>query len=167
MQAIEFEMKRAEVREAERVDREAELTAELDAAKVQYCAIFVVVWVLCIVLVLCVVSMRNLLFAFVVACNEDSMQNNCTFVLSVFVFILELRYISAQQVDIGTYPAVLEKVRRKREKEGAKHAALIRKQDKLLFVGFYILLNLAEDLSVEKKMVKKQLIPSLATTLGM
>ena len=42
---------------------------------------------------------------------------------------------------------------------------MIRKQDKLLFVSLYILLNLAEDLGVERKMVRKQLIPSLAFTL--
>lgn len=67
---------------------------------------------------------------------------------------------------MSTYPAVLDKVRRRREKDAAKHSLLVRKQDKLLFVGFYILLNLAEDMTVEKKMVKKQLIPSLAVTLG-
>jgi hypothetical protein len=60
----------------------------------------------------------------------------------------------------------VEKTRRVREKESAMHQMMIQKQDKLLFVGFYILLNLAEDLSVERKMVKKQLIPSLATMLN-
>jgi len=61
---------------------------------------------------------------------------------------------------------VLEQVRRKREKETLKHKATVRKQDKLLFVGFYILLNLAEDVTVERKMVIRSLIPSLITTLG-
>ncbi len=32
-------------------------------------------------------------------------------------------------------------------------------------MGFYILLNLAEDLAVERKMVIRSLIPSLVTTL--
>lgn len=94
--------------------------------------------------------------------KSASLQLLLYIVLILFAWCLHLY----PQVDIGTYPAVLEKVRRRRDKENTKHAALIRKQDKLLFVGFYILLNLAEDLSVEKKMVKKQLIPSLATTLG-
>jgi hypothetical protein len=100
-QALDFEIKRAEAREQERLDREVELNAELEAAK----------------------------------------------------------------ADMGTYPAALDKVRRRREKEAQKNRALTRKQDKLLFVGFYILLNLAEDLTVERKMVRKQLIPSLAVTL--
>ena len=60
---------------------------------------------------------------------------------------------------------MLDQVRRKREKENQKHKSTLRKQDKLLFVGFYILLNLAEDLAVERKMVIRSLIPSLVTTL--
>ena len=60
---------------------------------------------------------------------------------------------------------MLDQVRRKREKENQKHKTTLRKQDKLLFVGFYILLNLAEDLAVERKMVIRSLIPSLVTTL--
>ena len=42
---------------------------------------------------------------------------------------------------------------------------IIEKQDKLLFVAFYILLNLAEDPAVEKKMVKKDLIVYLQSIL--
>ena len=94
-------MKRAEVRDQERADKEAEWTTELENAK----------------------------------------------------------------SDMSTYPGVLEKVRRRREKEGQKSRSVVRKQDKLLFVAFYILLNLAEDISVERKMVKKQLIPCLAVAL--
>jgi hypothetical protein len=69
------------------------------------------------------------------------------------------------KADMATYPSVLEKVRRRREREATKQRGMTRKQDKLLFVALYILLNLAEDLSVERKMVKKMLIPSLAFTL--
>jgi ABC-type iron transport system FetAB permease component len=36
-----------------------------------------------------------------------------------------------------------------------KNKKLLLKQDKLLFVAFYILINLAEDILVEKKMLKK------------
>mmetsp|Transcript_29766 Transcript_29766/g.49787 ORF Transcript_29766/g.49787 Transcript_29766/m.49787 type:complete len:947 (-) Transcript_29766:278-3118(-) len=103
MKVLDFEVKRSEIREAERQGREDEFEQELSRAK---------------------------------------------------------------KTDLASYPTVLEKVRRKREKEAIKHRATIRKQDKLLFVGFYILLNIAEDLSVERKMVKKQLIPSLAFTLN-
>lgn len=102
MKAIEFEIKRVEVREAERLEREQEFNAELNNAK----------------------------------------------------------------NDLTTYPVILEKVKRNREKENMKYSIMTRKQDKLLFVGFYILLNLAEDLNVEKKMVKKQLIQSLSITLN-
>lgn len=61
---------------------------------------------------------------------------------------------------------MLDQVRRKREKEASKHTLTVRKQDKLLFVAFYILLNLAEDLSVERKMIIKSLIPALLSTLN-
>lgn len=41
------------------------------------------------------------------------------------------------------------------------HVCCVEKQDKLLFVSLYILLNLAEEPAVEKKMVKKDLISRL------
>ena len=68
---------------------------------------------------------------------------------------------AAKERDQASYTAVVEKVRRLREKDAVKQKAFQRKQDKLLFVGFYILLNLAEDISVERKMVKKGLVNSL------
>jgi len=49
---------------------------------------------------------------------------------------------------------------------GAKRVKQTRQQDKVFFVGFYILLNLAEDVSVEKKMIKKDLIQSLDGVLN-
>lgn len=73
--------------------------------------------------------------------------------------------LETAKADMATYPSVLEKVRRRKEREAQKQRGMTRKQDKLLFVALYILLNLAEDLSVERKMVKKMLIPSLAFTL--
>ena len=72
---------------------------------------------------------------------------------------------NAKSTDLLNYPSVVDKIRKLREKDNAKHSIMIRKQDKLLFVGFYILLNLAEDLVVERKMVKKQLINLLSMTL--
>lgn len=68
---------------------------------------------------------------------------------------------AAKERDQASYTAAVEKVRRLREKDAVKQKAFQRKQDKLLFVGFYILLNLAEDISVERKMVKKGLVNSL------
>jgi hypothetical protein len=72
---------------------------------------------------------------------------------------------NAKATDLLNYPSILEKIRKLREKDNQKHYGMIRKQDKLLFVSFYILLNLAEDLIVEKKMMKKQLINLISMTL--
>lgn len=54
------------------------------------------------------------------------------------------------------------KTNKMREK---KLYAMLAKQEKLLFVCFHILLNLAEDISVELKMKKKNIIPYLANML--
>jgi hypothetical protein len=74
---------------------------------------------------------------------------------------LNAQIARAKEGDPSNYTAAVDKVRRLREKDLQKQKAFQRKQDKLLFVGFYILLNLAEDLSVERKMIKKGLITSL------
>lgn len=54
-----------------------------------------------------------------------------------------------------------EKLRSKLDADAAKHKKQVLKQDKVLFTAFYILLNLAEDLNVERKMIKKDIIPYL------
>ncbi|KAJ3016484.1 UNVERIFIED_CONTAM: Kinesin-associated protein 3 [Siphonaria sp. JEL0065] len=51
------------------------------------------------------------------------------------------------------------------DKEHRKFQAMIRKQDQLLFVCFHLLLNLAEDLSIEVKMVKRDIVRYLLTIL--
>lgn len=53
------------------------------------------------------------------------------------------------------------KLKRNKQKEEYYYGVMCRKQDKLLFVAFYILLNLAEDPTVERKMLKKDLINQL------
>lgn len=68
--------------------------------------------------------------------------------------------------DLNEYSSVVEKVRKAREKEATKQKVFIRKQDKVLFVAFYILLNLAEDVTVERKMIKKGLVASLTAMLN-
>ncbi len=78
--------------------------------------------------------------------------------------LASLKDLSGQRSSTENAEA-LDRVRKAKEKEAGKYRAVIRKQDKLLFVGFYILLNLAEDLSVERKMIKKALVPSLAMAL--
>lgn len=69
------------------------------------------------------------------------------------------------QMSSQEYSNAMEKLRRGRERDAQKTRALTRKQDKLLFVAFYILLNLAEDLSIERKMIKKSLITMLSRML--
>ena len=63
------------------------------------------------------------------------------------------------------YLEVVERIRNAREKDAKKERKLLKKQDRVLFAGFYVLLNLAEDFSVERKMVKKDLIPFLMEML--
>jgi hypothetical protein len=60
---------------------------------------------------------------------------------------------------------VIEKIKQDKEKEMLKFLKQSKKQDKMLFVAFYILLNLAEDIVVERKMLRKNLIDSLISTL--
>ncbi|KAI8809755.1 kinesin-associated protein-domain-containing protein [Cladochytrium replicatum] len=54
---------------------------------------------------------------------------------------------------------------REREQEHRKFQAMIRKQDQLLFVSFHLLLNLAEDLNIEVKMIKRDIIKYLMIML--
>ena len=42
-----------------------------------------------------------------------------------------------------------------------KLIGIIQKQDRMLYLCFYMLLNLAEDVSVERKMKKKSIVPHL------
>jgi len=61
--------------------------------------------------------------------------------------------------------AALERIRKQRTREDKKLARLATKQGRALFVEFYVLFNLAEDVSVERKMVKKDLIKQLEAVL--
>ncbi|KAJ3126935.1 Kinesin-associated protein 3 [Nowakowskiella sp. JEL0407] len=51
------------------------------------------------------------------------------------------------------------------EQEIKKFQAMIQKQDQLLFVSFHLLLNIAEDLNIETKMLKRGIIEYLITML--
>jgi len=55
----------------------------------------------------------------------------------------------------------LERLRKQRAREDKKIARIQLKQGKLLFVELYVLFNLAEDVTVERKMVKRDLISLL------
>ncbi|CAM9329038.1 unnamed protein product [Ectocarpus sp. 4 AP-2014] len=56
-------------------------------------------------------------------------------------------------------------VRRRAEREEAKQKVQTKRQDKLLFVGLHILINLAEEVSTERKMVRKGLVELLKSLL--
>jgi hypothetical protein len=104
MKSIEFEIKRIELREQERLDRENEIQQELARLK-----------------------------------EEKSKED---------------------------FPKYIEKYNRIREKEAVKNKAFVKKQDKVFFIGFYILLNLAEDVTTERKMIKKGLLQMLIAMLS-
>ena len=61
--------------------------------------------------------------------------------------------------------AALERIERSRMREAKKVAKISTKQGKVLFVEFYILFNLAEDVAVERKMTKKDLLAQLGSML--
>lgn len=50
-------------------------------------------------------------------------------------------------------------------KEEKKLAVMVKKQEKILFVAFHLLLNLAEDLQIERKMRNRQIIHLLLSML--
>lgn len=50
-------------------------------------------------------------------------------------------------------------------KEEKKLAVMVKKQEKVLFVAFHLLLNLAEDLQIERKMKNRMIISQLMSML--
>ncbi|KAJ3133546.1 hypothetical protein HK101_004446, partial [Irineochytrium annulatum] len=54
---------------------------------------------------------------------------------------------------------------RELEQEHRKFQAMLQKQDQLLFVCFHLLLNLAEDLNIEVKMIKRDIVKYLLIML--
>ncbi|KAJ3038924.1 Kinesin-associated protein 3, partial [Rhizophlyctis rosea] len=58
-----------------------------------------------------------------------------------------------------------EKFQAELDQEHRKFQALLRKQDQLLFVAFHLLLNLAEDPTIEVKMLKRDIIKYLVALL--
>lgn len=63
--------------------------------------------------------------------------------------------------DEERYQAAAEDLR----KDEKKLANIIKKQEKVLFVAFHLLLNLAEDLQIERKMKNRSVITSLMAML--
>ena len=62
----------------------------------------------------------------------------------------------------GDYEAACEDLR----KDEKRLASMIKKQEKVLFVAFHLLLNLAEDLQIERKMKNRQIIGLLMAMMG-
>lgn len=60
------------------------------------------------------------------------------------------------------YEAACEDLR----KDEKRLASMIKKQEKVLFVAFHLLLNLAEDLQIERKMKNRQIIGLLMAMMG-
>jgi len=67
--------------------------------------------------------------------------------------------------DTGDEAAGQERVKKQRETDRVKQRVQHKKQEKMLFIAFYLLINLAEDVGVERKMVNKELLPYLSSTL--
>jgi hypothetical protein len=65
----------------------------------------------------------------------------------------------------GEETSALSRVRRLREADKLKTKILQLKSEKMLFVAFYILINLAEDVVVERKMLNKGLLLQLESML--
>lgn len=65
------------------------------------------------------------------------------------------------QMGSENYEAVSEELKKDEKKLGN----IIKKQEKVLFVAFHLLLNLAEDLQIERKMKNRNVIQLLMTML--
>jgi len=59
----------------------------------------------------------------------------------------------------------LKDVQNSFRKDEKRLSVTIKKQEKVLFVTFHILLNLAEDLKIERKMKKRRIVPLLVSML--
>ncbi len=76
-------------------------------------------------------------------------------------------HVSQLQDGANTAEGQLQGICRQQwEREIVSDRILSKWQDNLLFVCFYILMNLAEDASIERKMIKKRLIPLLLAQLS-
>lgn len=80
-------------------------------------------------------------------------------------FECEKQVAAAARDEPDSLPEVKERCRRRKRAMEKKVSELNKKEEKLLFVAFHILINLAEDISVERKMVKKSLVASLLRML--
>lgn len=68
-----------------------------------------------------------------------------------------------QELRHGTASA--SEIAKRKSSELARKLRFEKRQDKVLFVGFFILMNFAEDISVERKMIKRGIIEMLCSVL--
>lgn len=62
-----------------------------------------------------------------------------------------------EQMQMTHNPEIENHIKHMR-KEEAKLGVMVKKQEKVLFVAFHLLLNLAEDLQIERKMKNRRII---------
>jgi hypothetical protein len=67
--------------------------------------------------------------------------------------------------NMNDYTKLSEKWKKQKEKEFLKSKTFLLKQEKVFFISFYILFNLAEDVNTERKMIKKGLLNMLTACL--
>ena len=65
--------------------------------------------------------------------------------------------------DVNQVPSQSEQIQQQQER---KLNSMMKRQDPVLFLAFHILLNLAQDISIESKMIKRDLISHLLFLLG-
>lgn len=68
--------------------------------------------------------------------------------------------------DLTTSTESIDKKELTEAEKAKRYRTLIKKQEQLLRVAFYLLLNIAEDVNVEEKMVKKNIIGLLVKALS-
>jgi hypothetical protein len=77
----------------------------------------------------------------------------------------EIQQLKEKGLNMEEKTKLIDRIKRKKDKDSITFKKQQLIQEKLFFVGFYILVNLAEDVTVEKKMLKKNLTESLINML--
>ncbi len=73
--------------------------------------------------------------------------------------------IIKKAVETGDETAAYERIKKLKENDNVKSRVSYKKQERTLFIAFYLLLNIAEDITVEKKMINKNLLQYLEIML--
>ena len=95
--------------------------------------------------------------------NNELSFNLCRVFLSFSNFMEMHSILANYRIGALTMKVVELELKRTRHKAEERQKA---RQDKIIFVALHLLINLAEDVSVEKKMVKKNLVQMLTENLS-